>query len=152
MPPVAGPTMLTAMGRRLNLLLAAAILVALAVGGVLALTGHDREADILWAIATAAVLVPLAVDVTRSLLRGDVGVDAIALVAITGALLLDEYLTGAIIALMLAGGNALEDYAQGMATRELRALVDRAPRIGHRREGTRSSRFPSTTSSPGTCS
>ena len=60
------------------------------------------------------------------LLAHDVGGDAIALVAITGALLLEEYLTGAIIALMLAGGNALEDYAQGRATRELRRIVRRA--------------------------
>ena len=45
----------------------------------------------------------------RTLLRGDVGVDAIALVAMAGALALGEYLAGAVVALMLAGGNALED-------------------------------------------
>ncbi|MGL6278802.1 MAG: HAD-IC family P-type ATPase, partial [Gaiella sp.] len=122
------------MGRRTNLILASVIGAALAVGGLLAIAGAERPADVVWALATAAVLVPLVVDVARSLLRGDVGVDAIALVAIVGALLLGEYLAGAIIALMLAGGNALEDYAQGRASRELRLLVDRAPRIAHRRE------------------
>jgi heavy metal translocating P-type ATPase len=71
-----------------------------------------------------------------------VGVDAIALIAIGGALLLGEYLAGAIVALMLSGGNALEDYAQGRAGRELRALIDRAPRIGHRREGGRIDHVP----------
>ncbi len=121
--------------RSLNRLLAGLILAALASGLVLALLEHHTAAETLWAIATATVLVPLAVDVARSLLKGDVGVDAIALVAIVGALLLGEYFAGAVIALMLAGGNALEDYAQGRATRELRALVDRAPRFGHRRRG-----------------
>lgn len=123
------------MARSFNRVLASLILAALAGGLALALLDHHRAAEALWAVATIAVLVPLALDVARSLLKGDVGVDAIALVAIVGALLLGEYLAGVIIALMLAGGNALEDYAQGRATRELRSLVDRAPRIGHRREG-----------------
>ena len=61
------------------------------------------EADWLWAAATALLLGPLAVSVLRSLLRRDVGVDAIALVAMAGALALGEYLAGAVIALMLAG-------------------------------------------------
>ncbi|HUF00861.1 MAG TPA: heavy metal translocating P-type ATPase [Gaiellaceae bacterium] len=120
--------------RRIDLFLAAAILAALAAGLGLWAAGHRDAADIVWAVATATVLLPLVVGVARSLLRADVGVDAIALVAIVGALLLDEYLAGAIVALMLSGGNALEDYAQGRAGRELRSLVDRAPRIAHRRE------------------
>ena len=45
------------------------------------------------------------------LLRRDVGVDAIALVSMAGALALGEYLAGAVVALMLAGGNALEERA-----------------------------------------
>ncbi|GIU95860.1 MAG: hypothetical protein KatS3mg012_2317 [Gaiellaceae bacterium] len=123
--------------RRIDVILAGLILVALAIGGVLWLRGAEGAAAVTWAGATAVVLVPLVLGVTRSLLRGDVGVDLIALVAIVGALLLGEYLAGAIVALMLSGGNALEDYAQGRAGRELRALVDRAPRIAHRREGER---------------
>ncbi|MFO7573223.1 MAG: heavy metal translocating P-type ATPase [Gaiellaceae bacterium] len=125
------------MTRRVDLVLAGLILAGLTVGGALWLAGEKDAAAITWAFATAIVLVPLVLDVARSLLRGDVGVDLIALVAIVGALLLGEFLAGAIIALMLAGGNALEDYAQGRAGRELRSLVDRAPRIGHRREGER---------------
>ena len=63
---------------------------------------------------------------------GDVGVDAIALVAIVGALALGEYLAAAIVALMMSGGAALEAWADGRARRELRLLVERAPRIAHR--------------------
>ncbi|MDE2052586.1 MAG: heavy metal translocating P-type ATPase, partial [Gammaproteobacteria bacterium] len=61
--------------------------------------------------------------------------DVIALLAMAGALLLGEYLAGAVIAVMLTGGSALEQYAIGRARRELSALISRAPRIAHRRQG-----------------
>jgi cation transport ATPase len=70
-----------------------------------------------------------------SLVRRDVGVDAIALVSMAGALALGEYLPGAVIAPMLAGGNALEESANRHARRELTALVDRAPRSALVRHG-----------------
>ena len=97
--------------------------------------GHQRGADIVWAALVAVLLVPLCVSVARTLLRGDVGVDAIALIAMGGALALGEYLAGAVIALMLAGGNALEERAGGRARRELTALVSRAPRRAARVTG-----------------
>jgi len=106
--------------------------VAIAAGGVLALTDHARAADAVWAAATALVLVPLSLDVGRSLLRRDPGVDAIALLAMVAALAMGEYLAGAVVALMLSGGNALEDYAAGRAKRELRSLLEHAPRVAHR--------------------
>ncbi len=82
-------------------------------------------------MGTGGVLVPLTWSVLVSLVRRDVGVDAIALVAIGGALALQEWGAGAVVALMLSGGNALEEAAAGRARRELTALVARAPRIAH---------------------
>ena len=76
---------------------------------------------------------PLTVSVARSLRAGDVGVDAIALLAMAGALALGELLAGAVVALMLSGGNALEAAAAHRAKRELTTLLERAPRIAHRR-------------------
>ena len=116
--------------------LALAALLGVAAGLVLHVLGIDRPAHLAWAATTALLLVPLTVSVTRSLLRRDVGVDAIALVAIAGALVLGEYLAGAVVALMLAGGNALEEIANGRARRELSALVERAPRVALVRRGT----------------
>jgi heavy metal translocating P-type ATPase len=116
-------------------LLAAQALAALAAGGLLHLTGHPRPGDLVWAASTSIILVPLTVSVVRALARRDVGVDAIALVAIATALALGEYLAGAVVALMLAGGNALETYAARRARRELTALVDRQPRVAHVRRG-----------------
>ena len=107
--------------------LAIAALAGVLFGGALHLLGIDRPAHLAWAATTALLLVPLSASVGRSLLRRDVGVDAIALVSMAGALALGEYAAGAVVALMLAGGNALEAHAHGRARRELTSLVERAP-------------------------
>ena len=114
-------------------LLALAALAGVLVGGVLRLLGEVGAADAVWAASTALMLVPLTWSVARTLWRRDVGVDAIALVAMVSALATGEYLAGAVVAVMLAGGNALEEYAGGRARRELTKLLERAPRIAHRR-------------------
>jgi heavy metal translocating P-type ATPase len=117
-------------------LLALAALAALAAGALLHAAGEPRAGSAVWAASTASILVPLVGSVVRSLLRRDVGVDAIALVAIAAALALGQYLAGAVVALMLAGGNALEEYATRRAGRELARLLERMPRIAHlRRNG-----------------
>ena len=113
---------------------------AIVTGGALWLLDEPGWADIVWGLGAAVVLVPLTVETVRSLLEGDVGVDAIALVAIAGALILGEQLAGAIVALMMSGGGALEAWAAGRARRELRLLVERAPRIAHRHGATASRR------------
>jgi heavy metal translocating P-type ATPase len=113
--------------------LAGAALAAIGIGALLHLLDRPGAGDAIWAAATAGMLIPLTWSVLRSLARGDVGVDAIALVAMAGSLALGEYLAGAVIALMLSGGNALEAAAGRRARRELTALVERAPRIAHRR-------------------
>ena len=92
-----------------------AALGGIAAGGLLWLGGAGRASDGVFALTAAVVLVPLAWSVARSVLSGDVGVDAIALVAIAGALALGEYVAGAVVALMLAGGNALEESANRRA-------------------------------------
>jgi len=116
-------------------LVAAAALAGVVGGIVFFALGRPTAADWLWAMTTALLLGPLALSVLRSLLRRDVGVDAVALVAMAGALALGEYLAGAVIALMLAGGNALEEAANRRARRELTALVERAPRVALVRRG-----------------
>jgi heavy metal translocating P-type ATPase len=69
----------------------------------------------------------------RDFLVGRVGVDAVAFVSMSGALLLGQNLAGAVIAVMYAGGNILEDFAVARAKRDLSSLIDRAPKIAHRR-------------------
>jgi heavy metal translocating P-type ATPase len=107
----------------------------LAAGGALHLVDLPGAGDVVWAVGTGVALVPLTWSVLKALWRRDLGVDAIALVAMVGALALGEYLAGAVVAVMLAGGNALEASAGRRARRELASLVERAPRVGHRRRG-----------------
>ena len=115
--------------------LALGALLGVLVGGLLHLAGEPRAGDVVWAVTVGVMVVPLGWSVLRALRHGDVGVDAIALVAMVGALALQEYLAGAVVALMLAGGNALEEVAARRARSELTKLVERAPRTAHRRRG-----------------
>ncbi|MGZ5876478.1 MAG: heavy metal translocating P-type ATPase [Bradyrhizobium sp.] len=117
-------------------------LVTIAVAGLAAgilahAAGRPDIADWCWWLATAPVVVGLAVSIVRDFLAGRLGVDAIALVSMSGALALGQPLAGAVVALMYSGGNVLEDIAVARAEHDLRALVDRAPREAHRRIGDR---------------
>ncbi len=86
----------------------------------------------IWAVSGGIVGALVAWDLIRGLLRGAFGVDVIALLAILAAIGLGDYATGAIVALMISGGGALESWASGKSQRELAALLLRAPRIAHR--------------------
>jgi cation transport ATPase len=117
-------------------------LVAIAVAGLAAgaafyLRGRADIADLCFILATAPVIMGLAVSIVRDLLAGRLGVDAIALVSMSAAVGLGQPLAGAVVALMYSGGNVLEDIAVARAEHDLRALVDRAPREAHRRTGGR---------------
>jgi len=65
--------------------------------------------------------------------RGEFGSDQLAGISIVAATLLEQYLAGTIVVLMLSGGETLEHYAVARATSVLRALANRVPIIAHRR-------------------
>ena len=115
-------------------LLAALAFAGLCAGGAVRLAGHAHLADQIWGVIAALSVVPLGLAVLRSLKRRDVGVDAIALVAIATAVVLGEELAAAIVALMMSGGAALEAWASTRARRALHLLVERAPRTARRVE------------------
>jgi heavy metal translocating P-type ATPase len=112
-----------------------AVLLGLAAGLVMRVINAQAASHIIFAVVTGLVLLIAAASVGRRLLRRELGVDVIAVLAMAGALLLGQYLAGAVIAVMLTGGSALEQYAIARARRELSALISRAPRIAHRRQG-----------------
>src|SRR5579871_4312350 len=120
---------------RINKLLFVLATCGISLGLIAHIAGLPKVANAAWAIPTALSLLPLTVWVVRSLRSRALGVDIIALLAMLGALLLHEFLAGAVIALMLAGGRALEDFAESRAKRELSALLQRAPRFIHRYDG-----------------
>jgi heavy metal translocating P-type ATPase len=86
----------------------------------------------LYAVLGAGGL-PLVVGLARKALRREFGSDLLAGLSIVGAALLGEYLAGAVIVLMLAGGEALEAFAVGRASSALDALAQRMPVSAHRR-------------------
>jgi len=107
--------------------------LGLGVGAWIA--GRSDLARWCWMGGTVPVVIGLSISIVRDLLAGRMGVDSIALVSMSGALALGEALAGIVVAIMYAGGNLLEDIAVARAERDLRSLIDRAPRIAHRREG-----------------
>lgn len=76
-----------------------------------------------------------AISMIRELLRGNAGLDILAVMAITAATLVGEPWAALVVVLMLTGGEALEDYAQNRSRRELDALLNRAPRTATRVTG-----------------
>lgn len=101
--------------------------------GVLVLHAIDATVAGRW-IATgyvAAFVVWTLVGMVRDVLRGHVGLDILAVVAMVATLAVGEYIASLIIVLMLSGGEALEDFAGRRAKRDLSALLDRSPRIAH---------------------
>jgi len=95
-------------------------------------TDRGEVAGWLWAMGTTPVVVGLLVSMGRDLLAGRMGVDAVAFVSMSAALALGENLAGVVVAVMYAGGNVLEDFAVARAERDLKSLIDRAPRTAHR--------------------
>lgn len=123
----------------------ALITVALAglILGLIAWTvGRDDLSGWIWASATSPVVTVLLVSIIRDFLAGRFGVDAVAFVSMSAALLLGEHLAAIVVAIMYAGGNVLEDFAVARAERDLKSLVDRAPRTAHRRRDGRIADIP----------
>jgi heavy metal translocating P-type ATPase len=102
--------------------------LGLVAGLMLTWAGKDDVAVVVWTIPALVVALRLLWAILRDLAHGQFGVDLIAILAIVGALLLDEPFAAVVIGVMLATGEALERYAQGRAQRELTALLGRAPR------------------------
>lgn len=119
---------------RISLAQLGACTITLVVGGVFHLVGSSRVGDWVWLAGAAVVLVGVLADTVVALLHRKFGLDLIALVSIAGAIVLQEYFTAAVIALMFASGRALEGYAEKRAQDEMSALLSKAPRIANRYE------------------
>ncbi|MDH3754563.1 MAG: heavy metal translocating P-type ATPase, partial [Acidimicrobiia bacterium] len=105
---------------------------AIVVGAAVSLAGAGDAGRAVWSVATAVVIVDLLVVTLMRLREGRIAVDVVALVALVGSLLLGEELAGVILALMVASGDALEQYAHRRAQRSLSELLSLAPKVAHR--------------------
>lgn len=115
-------------------------IAVVAIGGILthlALRWGFDASPAAQALPLYVVLVagggPLVVSLALKLVRREFGSDLLAGISIVAAVLLQEYLAGALVVLMLSGGEALEAFALGRASSVLHALARRMPLVAHRR-------------------
>ena len=114
--------------------LAGLVALGLAAGLVVRLAGLGVWSPAIWTVVTIPVLLALLAEIVTSLRRGDLGLDIVAALSMSGALLVGESLAAAIVALMYAGGQYLESYAERAARREMTALLSRVPRTAMRHQ------------------
>ena len=112
--------------------LVALTVLVLVVSGTLALTGLGTAAQWLASFYALGIAAFQSVGMVKDILRGHWGIDLLAVTAIVSTVAVGEYIASLIIVLMLSGGEALEDFAAARAQRELRSLLERAPRTAHR--------------------
>ena len=107
-------------------------LLGLAAGTGLYLAGKPDLARIAWTGGVIPVLASLVAEIVRSLWRGEVGLDVVAMLSMSSALVFGETLAAAVVALMYSGGTFLESFAEGRARREMSDLLSRVPRTATR--------------------
>lgn len=78
--------------------------------------------------------VPLVWELLAKLFRREFGSDLLAGISIVTSVILDEYLAGTLVVLMLSGGETLEAYAVRSASSVLEALAKRMPTLAHRKQ------------------
>jgi len=118
--------------RRSAPLLLAVTTAGLAAGGAASLAGASGAADAAWLAAAACGLAYSLWIAAASIAHGRLSVDVIALLALAGAIAVDELLAAAVISVMLTSGRTLEAWAAYRARHDLSALLARAPRTGRR--------------------
>lgn len=113
------------------------VIVSVIAAGALALLGQDKWANIVLIVSMIGNVIPLLWDMWQDLRSGKYGVDILAATAIITSAIMGEYWAGIIIVVMLTGGEALEDYAERRAKKELSALLSRKPKLAHLLRGTK---------------
>ncbi|MFO1173761.1 MAG: heavy metal translocating P-type ATPase [Paracoccaceae bacterium] len=117
---------------RLKTLLLVVALAGLAAGLALHFGGRPDLAGTVWLAGVVPALATLVVEILRSLAHGEVGLDIVAALSMSAALLFGEELAAAVVAVMYSGGTFLEGFAEGRARREMRDLLSRVPRTATR--------------------
>lgn len=120
---------------------AATFLLAGACVWLLGRLGHLPNATMIsqrvWYAGLLLTGAPVVWNTMRRVAQGHFASDLIAMLAVAGAVILNEPIAGLVIVLMQTGGEALERFAEGRASAAVRELEAAAPRLAHRlRNGT----------------
>ena len=126
---------LAVLWRRRTTIIAVFTLAAIVAHVVLRFVFHTRPVTYQIPLFTALALggIPLVLELFGNLLRREFGSDLLAGISIVTSVVLGEYLAGAIVVLMLSGGEALESYALRSASSVLRALAKQMPSVAHQK-------------------
>ncbi len=117
---------------RLKFTLLFLAIFALALGLVLHGMDQPGAATLAWRVGVIPVLAALLLEIIGSIRKGEVGLDIVAALSMTAALLFGETLAASVVAVMYSGGTVLESFAEGRARREMSALLSRVPRTATR--------------------
>lgn len=107
------------------------VIIALIVSLILYFSGLHAVADWILGLTVIAAVIPLLWDMVYTIRNGNFGIDILAATAMIASVALGQYWTGIVIALMLTGGKALEDFAEERAKTELTSLLKRKPTLAH---------------------
>ena len=107
-------------------------LTGIAAGFAARWFGFGVWSGAIWGASVVPVLTALCVEIWQGLRAGKIGLDIVAALSMTAALALGETLAAAIVALMYAGGQYLEAFAEGRARRDMSLLLARVPRFAMR--------------------
>jgi heavy metal translocating P-type ATPase len=106
--------------------------IGLVAGLALYVAGQGDIATLVWFAGVVPALAALVIEILRSIGRGEVGLDIVAALSMTAALVFGETLAAAVVAVMYSGGTFLESFAEGRARREMHDLLSRVPRTATR--------------------
>lgn len=77
----------------------------LIVGLAFYLAGQPEVANLIWIAGVVPALAALVVEIVRSIGRGEVGLDIVAALSMSAALVFGETLAAAVVAVMYSGGT-----------------------------------------------
>ena len=114
--------------RRAAVILPVAAALTIAAGWLL----PDPLRGRVWLAGLVFTGFPIVFGTLRGLLHGRFAADVVATLAIVAAVVFVQPFAGLVIVLMQSGGEALEAFAGGRASRAVRELEAAAPRVAHR--------------------
>jgi heavy metal translocating P-type ATPase len=144
MPNRPSSTLIDLWASRRMVLIAGVAMTGIALHLILRYALHAEGASYLIPLWIVLVVggIPLVYELLTKAVRFQFGSDLLAGISIVTAVLLGEYLAGALVVLMLSGGEALESYAIRSASSVLSALARRMPSLAHRRQDGRVADVP----------
>lgn len=133
-PDKSAPPLWSRLWARRQIAIAALAVAGIALYLLLRLISPDWAGTPVWPLWVVLALggIPLVLELFGDILRLEFGADLLAGISIITSVILDEYLAGALVVLMLSGGEALEAFAVRSASSVLNALAKQIPSVAHR--------------------